>query len=330
MDPMLATALRYTSRDLSNDGTQIKANIGRKLNENDPADSTSAGFRPPISAWGPESPQATAAGRGFNIAGAGQIASSHLRRLEDYWHYGGYQHDSQAGNAGWNDQSGISNAARQTLISSAGITPPSSKFVLQMLAVYLVVLVPLNWLVFRMMGRVEWAWIAAPIIAITGAFAVAKMASLDIGFVRSNTQVALLEVYNGHQRGHLTQYSALYTSLSTGYELELDNASAQSLPFGLAADRFQKKEVMSPVNMHRTIANRLEDFQIQSNTTGLLHTEMMLDLGGPFRYDDSSSNIRLENDSSVWLQDAAICAETTGLVVGVCLDWRNGTPGPFR
>ncbi len=305
MDPMLATALRYTSRDLSNDGTQIKANIGRKLNDNDPADSTSAGFRPPISAWGP-APHAADADRGFNIAGAGQIASSHTRRLEDYWHYGGYQHDSQAGNAGWNDQSGISNAARQTLINSAGITPPSSKFVLQMLAVYLVVLVPLNWLVFRMMGRVEWAWIAAPIIAVTGAFAVAKMASLDIGFVRSNTQVALLEVYNGHQRGHLTQYSALYTSLSTGYELELDNASAQALPFGLAADRFQKKEVMSPVNMHRTIANRLEDFQIQSNTTGLLHTEMMLDLGGSFRYDDSSSNIRLENDSSVWLQDAAI------------------------
>ena len=127
-----------------------------------------------------------------------------MRRLGDYWHYGGYQHDQQAGNAGWNDQSGISNAARQTLISSAGITPPSSKFVLQMLAVYLVVLVPLNWLVFRTMGRVEWAWIAAPIIAIAGAFAVAKMASLDIGFVRSNTQVALLEVYNGHQRGHLS------------------------------------------------------------------------------------------------------------------------------
>ena len=58
--------------------------------------------------------------------------------------------------------------------------------------------------------------------------------------------------------------------------------------------------------MHRTITNRLEDFQIQSNTTGLLHTEMMLDLGGTFRYDDSASNIRLENDSSVWLQDAAI------------------------
>lgn len=298
MDPMLATALRYTSRDLSNEGTLPSLSFGQPQEPADERGGWVLGSNGGLGGMGEET-----LATGFDIVGRNPAKT---RRLSDTWHYGGYQHDQQAGNAGWNDQSGISNAARQTLISSAGITPPSSKFVLQMLAVYLVVLVPLNWLVFRTMGRVEWAWIAAPIIAIAGAFAVAKMASLDIGFVRSNTQVALLEVYTGHQRGHLTQYSALYTSLSTGYELALDNASAQSLPFGLSADRFQKKEVMSPVNMHRTITNRLEDFQIQSNTTGLLHTEMMLDLGGPFRYDDSSSNIRLENDSSVWLQDAAI------------------------
>ena len=34
-----------------------------------------------------------------------------------------------------------------------------------MLAIYLLVLVPLNWLVFWLIGKVEWAWIAAPLIA---------------------------------------------------------------------------------------------------------------------------------------------------------------------
>ncbi|MCH2181448.1 MAG: hypothetical protein MK108_05530 [Mariniblastus sp.] len=299
LDPMLATTLRYTSRDLSNGEETHQLNF-KQLAE--------LGTQPPVSAgnnfaWNQDVTAETME-TGFNLVG--QPATNKQRRIEDSWHYGGYQHDLQAGNAGWNDQSGISNAARETLVESAGITPPSSKFVFQMLAIYLLVLVPLNWLVFRLMGRVEWAWVAAPLIAIAGAFAVARMASLDIGFVRSNTQVGLLEVYQGHPRGHLSQYSALYTSLSTGYELDLDNASAQSLPFGLSAEKFRRKEGASSVTMHKTLANRLENFQVQSNTTGLLHTEMMLDLGGSFRYDDRSSGTRLENNSQVSLQQAAI------------------------
>ncbi len=297
MDPMLATTLRYTSRDLSSDGTSPNFAFGINSMQDEQADVPRFGFRDSL-----DNKMS-----GFDIAGISyQPRSVKQRSLGDDWHYGGYQHDEQAGNAGWNDDSAISNAARQTLIESAGITPPSRVFVLQMLALYLVVLVPLNWLVFRLLGRVEWAWIAAPVIAIAGALWVAKMASLDIGFVRSNTQVALLEVYQGHPRGHLTQYSALYTSLSTGYELDLDNGSAQSLPFGLPAEKFKRKETLLPVSMRKTVSSRLEDFQVQSNTTGLLHTEMMLDLGGAFKYDDRSSDIRLENKGSVALEDAAI------------------------
>ena len=101
--------------------------------------------------------------------------------------------------------------------TAAGIDPPSPGFVLKLLTVYVLVLVPLNWVLFRLIGKVEWAWIAAPIIAVGGAFAVVKMATLDIGFVRSQTQLALLELHGDYPRGHLTEYSAMYTSLSTRY-----------------------------------------------------------------------------------------------------------------
>ena len=57
----------------------------------------------------------------------------------------------------------------QALTEAAGIEIPRADFVIKVLAVYLLVLVPLNWLVFWLMGRVEWAWIAAPIIALVGA-----------------------------------------------------------------------------------------------------------------------------------------------------------------
>ena len=48
------------------------------------------------------------------------------------------------------------------LREAAGVEVPNAGFVVLCLATYLAALVPLNWLVFRTLGRVEWAWIAAP------------------------------------------------------------------------------------------------------------------------------------------------------------------------
>ena len=243
--------------------------------------------------------------------GQQQIVKNVKRDVDDHWHYGGFQHDDKAGVAGWNDNSGISTAARETLKETAGIVPPSSDFVFKVLAVYLLVLVPLNWFIFRMIGRVEWAWIAAPLIAIAGALSVAKMASLDIGFVRSNSQVGVVEVYADYSRAHVAQYSALYTSLSTGYDIDLDNHTAQSLPLG-GGGTFNKKQSIQPVKLRRTLTNRLEGLQIQSNTTGLLHTEFMLDLGGPFSVTGSknSSQLKLQNNSTLNISSAAVIRRT--------------------
>ena len=74
-----------------------------------------------------------------------------------------------SGVAAWNDNGAASEAARHALTEAAGIQIPRGEFVLQVLGVYLLVLVPLNWLFFWLLGRVEWAWVAAPIIAVLGA-----------------------------------------------------------------------------------------------------------------------------------------------------------------
>ena len=252
LDPMLGSTVRYISRDLSADrGTRLNSNV--RIDVDDDEFALNPSMRNYVERYR-----------------LSDQPNQEKRNLDDQWHYGGFQNDEVAGNAGWNDYSGISVAARDTLKEAAGITPPSSTFVLKMLAVYLAVLVPLNWAVFRLIGRVEWAWIAAPFIAIGGAFTVAKMASLDIGFVRSNSQVGIMEMHAGYSRAHISQYSALYTSLSTGYDLELDNLTAQSLPFPSGR---AKRETMAAVTMRRTNVNQMEGFQIQSNTTGMLHTE---------------------------------------------------------
>lgn len=272
-DPLVGSKLRYLSRDLSanSNGTPEWTDIQMNSVTDEIYQYNRRQFR--LLQTNNASPAELARIAGDN--------GSFARNQDNVWQYGGYQDNSHSGTCGWNDESAISNAARETLKRSAGILPPSSDFVLKMLAVYLFVLVPLNWLVFRGIGKVEWAWIAAPLIAIAGAFTVVKLASLDIGFVRSNTQLGLLECFEGYERGHVAEYSALYTSLSTSYELLLNNDSAQSLPFAASlGQRFKPDEMLSQVTLDRSRENKIEGFHVRSNKTGMLHTEYTLDLGG--------------------------------------------------
>ena len=68
-------------------------------------------------------------------------------------------------------------------------------------------------------------------IAVVFGVLVVRLAQLDIGFVRSATEFAVLELQGDYPRAHLTRYCALYTSLSTDYTLELSNPTAVGLPF---------------------------------------------------------------------------------------------------
>ena len=92
------------------------------------------------------------------------------------WHADGCDANRSGGIASWSDRSGAAVTAHRALQEAAGISIPKAAFVLRVLLIYLLILVPINWGVFRLWGRVEWAWAAAPLIAIVGAVAVIRMA----------------------------------------------------------------------------------------------------------------------------------------------------------
>ena len=186
-----------------------------------------------------------------------------------------------AGLGSWNDFNDVSNAARATIRKAAGIEIPDATFVAGVLAAYLVVLIPLNWIVFRLIGRIEWAWVTAPAIAVACAGVVIKLAQLDIGFARSNTEVSIVELYGGHPRAHVTRFTALYTSLSTPYDLAFDDAAAVVQPFAVERN-FVQSYGEAPSDVHYTRETRvtMTGFQVDSNRTGLIHSEQMMDLGG--------------------------------------------------
>ena len=136
-----------------------------------------------------------------------------------------------------------------------------------------------------------------------------------------------MEVYADYPRAHVAQYSALYTSLSTGYDIDLDNHTAQCLPLGAGvSDGFVPKETSQAVTLRRTLTNRLEGLQIQSNTTGLLHTEYMLDIGGVFRIDGQPGTELINNASTLNLTSAGVIRRDKIGQLSYCLLYTSPSP----
>ena len=131
----------------------------------------------------------------------------------------------------WNDFSPVAQAARRALADAGGIKVPQRSFIVWVVVGYLCVLVPANWIVFRFLGRVEWAWIAAPLIAIACTVVVIQQAQLNIGFARSRNEIAVIEMQPGYSRVHVARYTVLYTSLATRYEFRLGDPGGQIMPF---------------------------------------------------------------------------------------------------
>lgn len=217
----------------------------------------------------------------------------------------------------WNDFNAASGAARASLRKAAGVSVPGSSFVVTCLAIYLTVLVPFNWLVFRALGRVELAWVTAPLIALLGTVAVVKQAQLDIGFVRAQTEIAMLELQPEHPRGVLTRFHSFYTSLSTTYELAFDKPTALAAPFSASGESpLLSGQSPATVQYERQETARLKGLAVSSNTTGMAHSEQMFDLGGALRFDADRKMLVNETDYNI---------ESVALVRRPERDLRGGT-----
>jgi hypothetical protein len=222
--------------------------------------------------------------------------------------FGGYLAVPRAGVGAWNDFSGTVNVARRHLNDAAGVTIPKADFVAKVLFVYLLVLVPVNWLIFRAIGRVEWAWLAAPVIAIVGAVTVVRLAQLDIGFARSRTEIDVVELHGGYSRAHVSRFIALYTSLASGYDLTFDDPTAIAQPLAINATyRRGIGEVPYQVHLRRDSNLKFSGFQVRSNSTGSIHAEQMYESGGSLELlGDEATGWRVKNGTDIALRDVGI------------------------
>jgi hypothetical protein len=200
----------------------------------------------------------------------------------------------------WNDYNSVAQAARKALENAEGISVPDRSFIIWVVAGYVLVLVPANWLVFRLLRRVEWAWIAAPLIAIACTVVVIKQAQLNLGFGRTRNEIAVVELQPGYSRAHVARYTSLYTSLAARYEFHLDDAGGQILPFPRDASPEGYKpgpwQSNSELICRRGEDTQLSGFRVNSNDFDYIHSEEMVDFGGSIAlHRDSDGTLRVTN-----------------------------------
>ncbi|EMI19406.1 putative membrane protein [Rhodopirellula maiorica SM1] len=221
------------------------------------------------------------------------------------------------GIGGWNDGSDAVELTQAILRNESGIVIPPSSLVVRSLGFYLIALVPLNYLVFRLFGKLEYAWLTVPVIAIAGAVWVARSAQLDIGFARSQTELAILETQPGYERAHLARVIAIYNSLSSTYDMQFGtvdavaNSLAQSKTDPVDEPlRFQTDFEEGPL---------LSGVAVGSNQTQMVRAEQIVDLGGSIYLDDET----LVNETQYDLLDSFVVVknakdQTRLAVVGLC------------
>lgn len=220
--------------------------------------------------------------------------------------------DRVGGIGTWSNFNPVANAARDVLTDAAAVRVPGAGFVLASVGIYLIVLVPFNWMIFRTINRVEWAWIAAPIVALLGTLVIVRQAQLDIGFVRSQTEVALLELQDGYPRGLLSRFTALYSSLSTTYDVEFDSATAIATPFPASEKPKAVKERVWDVVFEKQNTTKLQGLAVSSASTKMVHSEEMFQCEGPLRLSESSrGHQQLENRLGYNLRDVVVVRRFT-------------------
>ena len=223
-----------------------------------------------------------------------------------------FPNGKKTGLGGWNSESDVLANAKESLQESSGITVPKIKTIVWLLLGYLVVLVPINWAIFRLAGKVEFAWVMAPIIAVIGAFVVARSVQLDVGFSRSQTSYGFLECHAGYDRGSLSSYLALYTSLTTNYQALFPDDKGIVTPLPQSFDDSSSRRRLSIDGYDYTFASDggvgLIKTPVLSNTTGLIYAEEMYDLQGSFDVDLDVANSKLSiyNRSAISLRDVGI------------------------
>ncbi|MFM1801094.1 MAG: hypothetical protein RJA81_446, partial [Planctomycetota bacterium] len=204
----------------------------------------------------------------------------------------------------WTDSAIIPVMAREQLELASGITIPPLSFVAKSLIVFLVLIVPVNWLVFRGLNRKELAWVFIPILSVVTAVMIERLAAYDLGFTRGRDEIAVLELQKDYPRGHLSRFGAMAATGRDQFEISFPrDLNAVCLPLAYSASRAAETETSA---FQYTPMPRLKDFQVQPRSISYYRSEQMINLPGPIRMVEKDDVLWIENQTRLNLHDVVV------------------------
>ena len=187
---------------------------------------------------------------------------------------------NRMGVAEWRDNSPLPRLCRDLLEKASGISVPSSDFVLKVILAYLLAVVPLNWLLCRVvLKRREWAWALVPLVALGFAVGVERVAAYDMGYDSACDEIDLLEIHGGYGRAHLSRFASLYTTGRGKYTISYSNdPTALALPLDNGRSIGGEDVTTSVWQSYPVPA--LHGFSVQPRSLAMFRAEQMLNLSG--------------------------------------------------
>lgn len=108
----------------------------------------------------------------------------------------------------------------QRVLRSGASSLPSAALLLLLLAMYLVIIGPLNYLVLRRLGRLDWAWLTIPVLVLFFSAAFYLVGFGLRGGQSQLNQIAIVSATEGQPRGMATAYVGLFSPRRTRYTVQ--------------------------------------------------------------------------------------------------------------
>lgn len=174
---------------------------------------------------------------------------------------------------------------------------PSTAFVAMYLGLYIIILVPVNYLVFRSIKRLEWAWFTIPVWALVFAYGAYYIGSFSQHSEVITNQISLIESKPNAKYGSATTFCSVYSPVRKWYSLRFDEPKA--FPMLATENMFRPQSMASNENLTVSFdgnSNQIEDFLIYHWSQRVFKAQHSVSVGDGVNVDVQFNENRLEGE----------------------------------
>lgn len=175
---------------------------------------------------------------------------------------------------------------------------PSTAFVAMYLGLYIIILVPVNYLVFRSIKRLEWAWFTIPVWALVFAYGAYYIGSFSQHAEVLTNQISLIESKPNANYGSATTFCSVYSPIRKWYDFRFENPRA--FPMSANENLFRAQSNLAS-NESLTVSfegssNKIEDFLIYHWSQRVFKAQHSVPVGEGVDVDVQFNENRLEGE----------------------------------